>query len=119
MRRNAARSFRGQASQERVIDQVRPEYYSFMDWYYGERSGDQCHGERAGHSAQARARSRGDSAWRPCACGRKAGVIIEAEAAVKSAEAYMNILKDLSRRQPIRGLTTEDIMRMTRGEDSF
>jgi len=46
-------------------------------------------------------------------------VIIEAEAAVKSAEAYMNILKDLSRRQPIRGLTTEDIMRMTRGEDSF
>jgi antitoxin PrlF len=45
------------------------------------------------------------------------GVIIEAEAAVKSAEAYLNVLKDMSRRRPIRGLTTEDIMRMTRGED--
>jgi antitoxin PrlF len=45
------------------------------------------------------------------------GVIIEGEAAAKSAEAYLNVLKDMSRRRPIRGLTTEDIMRMTRGED--
>jgi AbrB family looped-hinge helix DNA binding protein len=45
------------------------------------------------------------------------GVIIEAEAAVKSAEAYMSRLEDMSRRQPIRGFSTEEIMRMTRGED--
>jgi len=45
------------------------------------------------------------------------GVIIEGEAAAKSAEAYLNVLRDMSRRRPIRGLTTEDIMRMTRGED--
>jgi AbrB family looped-hinge helix DNA binding protein len=45
------------------------------------------------------------------------GVIIEAEAAVKSAEAYINGLKDMSRRRPFRGFSTEEIMRMTRGED--
>ncbi len=46
------------------------------------------------------------------------GVIIEAEAAVKSAEAYMNGLKDMSRRRPFRGFSsTEEVMRMTRGED--
>jgi len=45
------------------------------------------------------------------------GVIIEAEAAVKSAEAYMRRLEEMSRRRPIRRLSTEDIMRMTRGED--
>jgi antitoxin PrlF len=46
------------------------------------------------------------------------GVIIEAEAAVKSAEAYMNGLKDMSRRRPFRGFSsTEEVMRMTRGEN--
>ena len=45
------------------------------------------------------------------------GVIIEAEAAVKSAEAYMNVLKAMSPRRPFRGFSTEEIMRMTRGED--
>ncbi len=45
------------------------------------------------------------------------GVIIEAEAAVKSAEAYMNGLKDMSRRRPFRGFSTEEVMRMTRGDD--
>ena len=45
------------------------------------------------------------------------GVIIEAEAAVKSAEAYMNGLKDMSRRRPFPGFSTEEIMEMTRGED--
>lgn len=46
------------------------------------------------------------------------GVIVEAEAAVKSAEAaYLSRLEDMSRRRPIRGLSTEDIMQMTRGED--
>jgi antitoxin PrlF len=45
------------------------------------------------------------------------GVIIEAEAGVKSAAAYLKGLKDMSRRRPFRGFSTEDIMRMTRGED--
>jgi AbrB family looped-hinge helix DNA binding protein len=45
------------------------------------------------------------------------GVIIEAEAAMKTAEAYMTRLEDMSRRRPIRGFSTEEIMRMTRGED--
>jgi antitoxin PrlF len=45
------------------------------------------------------------------------GVIIEAEAAVKSAEAYTNELKDMSRRRPFRGFSTEEIMEMTRGDD--
>jgi antitoxin PrlF len=45
------------------------------------------------------------------------GVIIEAEAAVKTAEAYMSRLEEMSSRQPIRGFSTEEIMGMTRGED--
>jgi AbrB family looped-hinge helix DNA binding protein len=45
------------------------------------------------------------------------GVIVEADAAVKSAEAYNKRLEDMSRRRPIRGLSTEEIMRMTRGDD--
>ncbi|HXE24627.1 MAG TPA: AbrB/MazE/SpoVT family DNA-binding domain-containing protein [Roseiarcus sp.] len=45
------------------------------------------------------------------------GVIIEAEAAVKSDEAYMARLKEISRRRPFRGFSTEEVMRMTRGED--
>jgi antitoxin PrlF len=45
------------------------------------------------------------------------GVIIEAEAAVKTAEAYMSRLEDMSRRQPIRAFSTEEIMWMSRGED--
>jgi AbrB family looped-hinge helix DNA binding protein len=45
------------------------------------------------------------------------GVIIEAEAALKGAEAYNRRLEDMSRRRPIGGLSTEEIMRMTRGED--
>jgi antitoxin PrlF len=45
------------------------------------------------------------------------GVIIEAEAAMKTAEAYLSQLEEMSRRQPIRGFSTEEIMRMTRGED--
>jgi antitoxin PrlF len=45
------------------------------------------------------------------------GVIIEAEAAVKTAEAYMSRLEEMSRRRPIRGLSTEDIMRMSRGKN--
>ena len=45
------------------------------------------------------------------------GIIIEAEAAVNSAEAYVSGRKDMSRRQPIRGFSTNGIMRMARGED--
>ena len=45
------------------------------------------------------------------------GVIIEAEVATKTAESYMSRLEDMSRRQPIRRSSTEEIMRMTRGED--
>jgi hypothetical protein len=45
------------------------------------------------------------------------GVIIEAEEAVRSAEAYMSRLEDMSRRQPIRRFSAEEIMRITRGED--
>ncbi len=45
------------------------------------------------------------------------GVIIEAEAAAESAEAYKRRLEDMSRRPPIHGMSTEEIMRMTRGED--
>jgi antitoxin PrlF len=45
------------------------------------------------------------------------GVIIEAEAAVETAEAYINGLEDMSRRQPIRGFSTEEVMRTSRGED--
>jgi bifunctional DNA-binding transcriptional regulator/antitoxin component of YhaV-PrlF toxin-antitoxin module len=42
------------------------------------------------------------------------GLIIEAET---SAEAYLVRLEDMSRKQPIRGFSTEQIMRMSRGED--
>jgi antitoxin PrlF len=45
------------------------------------------------------------------------GVIIEAEVAVKGEQAYNDRLQDMSRRRPLRGLSTEDITRMTRGED--
>ncbi len=45
------------------------------------------------------------------------GVIIEAEAALKSEQTYNSRLEDMSRRRPIRALSTEDIMRMSRGED--
>lgn len=46
------------------------------------------------------------------------GVIVEAEAAAKSAEAYTSRLEDMSRCRPIRALSTEEVMRMTRGEDA-
>jgi bifunctional DNA-binding transcriptional regulator/antitoxin component of YhaV-PrlF toxin-antitoxin module len=43
--------------------------------------------------------------------------IIETKAVVKTAEAYINGLEDMSRRQSIRGFSTEKIMRTSRGED--
>jgi antitoxin PrlF len=45
------------------------------------------------------------------------GVIIEAVAALKSEQAYNSRLEEMSRRRPIRSLSTEEVMRMTRGED--
>ena len=45
------------------------------------------------------------------------GVIIEAEASAKDQQAYARRLEDMSRRRPLRGLSTEEIMAMTRGED--
>jgi len=45
------------------------------------------------------------------------GVIVEAEASVKFEDAYRARLEDMSRRRPIRGVSTEDVMRMTRGDD--
>lgn len=45
------------------------------------------------------------------------GVTIEAAAAVKDEQAYNDRLEDMSRRRPFRGFSTEEIMRMTRGED--
>ena len=45
------------------------------------------------------------------------GVIIEAVAALKSEQVYSAKLEEMSRRRPFRGLSTEDVMRMTRGED--
>ncbi|WP_158818312.1 AbrB/MazE/SpoVT family DNA-binding domain-containing protein [Methylocapsa sp. S129] len=45
------------------------------------------------------------------------GVIIEAEAVVSGEDAYRLRLEDMSRRRPICDVSTEDIMRMTRGDD--
>jgi antitoxin PrlF len=45
------------------------------------------------------------------------GVIIEAVAALKSEQLYNGRLEEMSRCRPIRSLSTEDVMRMTRGED--
>lgn len=45
------------------------------------------------------------------------GVIVEAHAAANGEDAYRKALEDMSRRTPIRGVSTEDIMRMTRGDD--
>ena len=45
------------------------------------------------------------------------GAIVEVEAAVENEQAYLSRLEEMSRRRPFRGLSTENIMRMTRGED--
>jgi AbrB family looped-hinge helix DNA binding protein len=61
-------------------------------------------GIRPGDRVNARARPEGD-------------VIVEAEAPAKGEEAYRARLEGMSRRRPIRGISTDDIIRMTRGED--
>jgi AbrB family looped-hinge helix DNA binding protein len=50
-------------------------------------------------------------------CRSEGGVIIEAEAAAQGEEAYRTRLEEMSRRQPIRGVATDDVLGMTRGED--
>jgi antitoxin PrlF len=45
------------------------------------------------------------------------GVIIEAASQPAEEDAYRMRLEDMSRRKPIRGLSTEEIIRMTRGGD--
>jgi antitoxin PrlF len=45
------------------------------------------------------------------------GVIVEAETPSKVDDAYRLKLEDMSRRRPIRGASTEEIMAMTRGDD--
>jgi AbrB family looped-hinge helix DNA binding protein len=111
---------RAQASQERVIDEGERKYYSFGIQYYGEAEvatnvtvkGQVTLPKAVREAAKIRPGDRVNVRVR-----REGGVIIEAEAAVKSAEAYMSRLEDMSRRQPIRGFSTDEIMRMTRGDD--
>jgi AbrB family looped-hinge helix DNA binding protein len=43
------------------------------------------------------------------------GVVIERVG--READAYLRRLEDISRRRPIKGVTTDEIMAMTRGED--
>ena len=45
------------------------------------------------------------------------GVIVERVDRRPAADAYLHALEDVSRRRPIKGVTTEEIMAMTRGED--
>ncbi len=45
------------------------------------------------------------------------GVIVERAERSAEADAYLRALEDISRRRPIKGATTEEIMAMTRGED--
>jgi antitoxin PrlF len=45
------------------------------------------------------------------------GVIVEAEKSRKTDKSYRLGLEDMSRRRPIQGVTTEEIMAMTRGND--
>jgi hypothetical protein len=77
---------------------------------YGERVGHQCHREGASHCAESRARGGGNG----LRARTEGGLIIEAET---SGEAYLIRLEDMSRRQPIREFSTEEVTRMSRGED--
>jgi antitoxin PrlF len=45
------------------------------------------------------------------------GVIIESETIFDGEAGYRRRLDDMSRRKPLRSLSTEDVMAMTRGED--
>lgn len=45
------------------------------------------------------------------------GIVIEAEEKDKAESAYLNKLRSISRRRPVTGITTEELMEMTRGDD--
>jgi AbrB family looped-hinge helix DNA binding protein len=45
------------------------------------------------------------------------GLIVEAAAKRDGPSAYLQGLEAISRRKPIRSMTTEEVMTMTRGED--
>lgn len=61
-------------------------------------------GIRPGDRVEVRARAEG-------------GVIVERARRSDDADAYLRVLEDISRRRPIKGASTEEIMAMTRGED--
>jgi AbrB family looped-hinge helix DNA binding protein len=61
-------------------------------------------GIRPGDRVEVRARAEG-------------GVIVEHVKRDADADAYLHVLEDISRRKPIKGMTAEAIMAMTRGED--
>jgi antitoxin PrlF len=111
--------FRGQASQKRVLDEGRREYYFFAIGITESElatnvtvKGQVTLPKAVREAANIRPGDRVNVRARP-----EGGVIIEAEAATKTAEAYMSRLEDMSRRQPICGFSTEEIMGMTRGKD--
>ena len=113
------RLFRGQASQDQVIDDGGTEYYFFVASITEDKlatnvtvKGQVTLPKAVREAADIRPGDRVNVRVRP-----EGGVIIEAEAAAKSTEAYSNGLKDMSRRRPFRGFSTEEIMRMTRGDD--
>jgi hypothetical protein len=45
------------------------------------------------------------------------GVIVQAEESSRTDDSYRLGLEDMSRRRPIQGVSTEEIMAMTRGND--
>jgi AbrB family looped-hinge helix DNA binding protein len=61
-------------------------------------------GIRPGDLVEVRARAEG-------------GVIVERAAHGEDADAYLRALEAVSRRQPIKGASTEEIMTITRGDD--
>jgi antitoxin PrlF len=61
-------------------------------------------GIRAGGRVEVRVRAEG-------------GVVIERVESGVDVGDYLRVLEDISRRRPIRGMTTDEIMAMTRGDD--
>ena len=61
-------------------------------------------GIRAGDRVEVRVRAEG-------------GVVIERVESRVDADDYLRVLEDISRRRPIRGMATDEIMAMTRGDD--
>jgi AbrB family looped-hinge helix DNA binding protein len=45
------------------------------------------------------------------------GVIVEREEAASERDAYRRRLEDMARRKPFRGFSTDEVMRLTRGEE--